>query len=115
MNTWSAPAKGWPNFHPDGSVVVPTLPARAAELLIERGRCRNEYEDEWGRLSLDAAIHVACHGTVEHDGCDGCFSMVEGLASLIGRPVRVYNDDPAVTDAEVIALLRDEMRKTGAP
>lgn len=106
MNTWGPPAKGWPSFSEAGVVGDESLYSRAASVLKQRERCRGIYEDEWGRVSLDAAVRIACHGSPEHNGAqDPCWAALEHLQTLLGRTVSAFNDDPRTTDTDVLALL----------
>lgn len=80
---------------------------KAADLIEQRGHCKNAYQSMDGRLCALGAIRVA-------SGFDAnslsCYSVVNTpamrVALAVDDSVHFWNDEPERTAAEVVATLR---------
>lgn len=80
---------------------------QAGDVLRLRGHCRNELEDEQGRVCLNGAMNIALHGDSMFGNYDTEHPFLEAASVAIGDNCAavLWNNEPERTPEEVqIAL-----------
>lgn len=94
------------------------LAFRAAEIMAERGHCKDTLEDEEGRVCYVGALHAAINELGTQDSYCEITEMSRIILEERGYPARShrpytasaaidYNNDPGTTGEDVIMLLKE--------
>lgn len=85
---------------------------KAAEIMSERGHCKNVAEDEAGRVCFLGAVSIALSGSAWAGGETRLWDILDSAGRFLAEngiypnDAVTYNNLPEITEEDVILLLK---------